>query len=569
MEKSTPYILQVRPKIPLRLERLNELANNLWYSWDRPTRALFARLHPGLWKATGKSPKEFLKRVDENRLLEAAEDQVFIGNLNRVLAAYDTYHDYHLPTSGSDWLRQDDLIAYFCAEFGFHESFPIYSGGLGILAGDHCKAASDLRLPFVGVGLLYRQGYFHQTIDGEGNQIATNSISNFDDLPIAPSKLADGSEAYTSVDLPGRKLNIKIWQARIGHITLYLLDTDLASNSPHDRDITHRLYGGDKVMRIEQEIVLGIGGVRALQVMGLKPTIWHINEGHAAFLVLERIRQKITMAGLNFAAALEYVAVNTVFTTHTPVPAGHDHFNEDMVQTYFEHYYPEIKLSREEFLALGHTKDSSDFNMTALAIRGTRFNNGVSRIHGGVSAKICGSMWPEIEPEENPMTYVTNGVHAPTFLASEWIEVLERHLGLEWSAHMNDVEFWEGVKNIPDHLFWSVRQSLKSKMLNMVSQRISAQHFRNHGSEAHLDRLLKYVNPENPNILTIGFARRFATYKRATMLFHDLDLLREILNNAERPVVFIFAGKAHPAEYPCGAVPHLTRLCVRVFSIWR
>ena len=550
MKSSTAYILQVRPKIPARLARLEELANNLWYSWDRPTRALFARLHPGLWKATGHNPKAFLKRVDEQRLLDAAKDQVFIGNLNRVLANYDTYHNHRLPSSGSDWLRKDDLVAYFCAEFGFHESFPIYSGGLGILAGDHCKAASDLRLPFIGVGLLYRQGYFHQTIDVDGNQIASNSDSHFEDLPIIPAKLADGSEAYTSVEFPGRKLNIKIWQAKVGHITLYLLDTDLESNSPHDRDVTHRLYGGDKVMRMEQEIVLGIGGVRALQVLGLKPTVWHINEGHAAFLVLERIRHKIIEYGLDFSAALECVAVNTIFTTHTPVPAGHDHFNREMVQTYFENYYPELQLSDAEFLQLGHAKDSPDFNMTALAIRGTRFNNGVSRIHGSVSSDICGFMWPEIDPRENPITYVTNGVHVPTFLASEWIEVFERHLGLEWSARMNDVTFWENVKNIPDYLFWSIRQSLKAELLIMVRERISIQHFRNHGSEAHLDRLLKYVNPENPNILTIGFARRFATYKRATMLFGDLEWLRQILNNPKRPAVFIFAGKAHPADIP-------------------
>jgi starch phosphorylase len=550
MRKGTPYILQVRPKIPARLVRLEEIANNLWYSWDRPTRALFARLHPGLWKATGQSPKAFLKRIDEQRLIDAADDQIFIGNFNRVLAAYDTYHDFRMPASGSDWLHKEDLVAYFCAEFGFHESFPIYSGGLGILAGDHCKAASDLRLPFVGIGLLYRHGYFHQAIDGEGNQIATNSDSHFEDLPIVPALNADGSEAYTSVDLPGRSLNLKIWQAKIGHITLYLLDTDLPNNSPRDRDITHRLYGGDKVMRMEQEIVLGIGGVRALQVLGLEPTAWHINEGHAAFLVLERIRQKIVDEGLDFASALECVAVNTVFTTHTPVPAGHDYFSESMMQAYFENYYSEIKLNRDEFLALGHAKDSADFNMTALAIRGTRFNNGVSRIHGDVSSNICGGMWPEIDHQENPMTYITNGVHAPTFLASEWIEVLERHLGLEWSARMNDVDFWEGVENIPDHLFWSVRQSLKAKMLNMLRERISAQHFRNHGSEAHLDRLLKFVNPENPNILTIGFARRFATYKRATMLFGDLGWLREILHNPERPAVFVFAGKAHPADIP-------------------
>ncbi len=550
MNRSTPYYLQVHPKIPARLARLEELAGNLWYSWDRPTRALFASLHQGLWKATGESPKAFLKRVDQQRLVDAADDHVFIGNFNRVLAAYDTYHDQALAAASPDNLRDDDLVAYFCAEFGFHESFPIYSGGLGILAGDHCKAASDLRLPFVAVGLLYRQGYFHQSIDIDGNQIASYGDSDFEDLPITPAKRPDGSEAFTSVDLPGRKLIIKIWQAQIGHIKLYLLDTDLDSNNQYDRYITHRLYGGDKATRIAQEIVLGIGGVGAMRELGLSPTVWHINEGHAAFLVLERIRQNMINAGLKFATALEAVAANTIFTTHTPVPAGHDHFSEGMIQDYFEHYFSELKLTREEFLALGRTKDSPDFNMTALAIRCSRFNNGVSRIHGDVSSVICGDMWPEIEHYENPMTYVTNGVHAPTFLASEWFDVLERYIGMQWGARMNDVEFWKGVDNIPDHLFWSIRQSLKAQMLSMVRERITAQHFRNQGSEAHLDRLLKYVNPENPNILTIGFARRFATYKRATMLFGDLDWLREILHNPERPAVFIFAGKAHPADIP-------------------
>lgn len=561
VKKSTSYFLQVRPKVPERLARLEELANNLWYGWDRSTRRLFARLHPGLWQATGHSPKAFLKRVDEQLLLEAAEDQVFIGNFNRVLADYDTYHDCRQAVSGMDWLDQNDLIAYFCAEFGLHESFPIYSGGLGILAGDHCKAASDLRLPFVGVGLLYRQGYFHQTIDGDGNQIATNTDSNFDDLPVSPALRADGSEAYVAVDLPGSVVTIKIWQARVGHIMLYLLDTDLECNNEHDRDITHRLYGGDTAMRIEQEIVLGMGGVRALQELGLKPTIWHINEGHAAFMMLERIRHKTGNNCFNFATALEDVAANTIFTTHTPVPAGHDHFSEGMIKHYFEGYYPELKLNHEQFMALGRTNNSPDFNMTALALRGSRFHNGVSRIHGEVSSEICGDMWPEIEPSENPMTYVTNGVHAPTFLATEWIEVLERYLGSEWNSRMNDLKLWEGVDEIPDHVFWSVHQTLKVKMLNAVSQRIRAQHFRNHGSEAHLDRLLKHVNPENPNILTVGFARRFATYKRATMLFSNLDWLREILHNPDRPVVFIFAGKAHPADIPGqDLIRHITHI---------
>jgi starch phosphorylase len=559
VKKSTSYFLQVRPKVPERLARLEELANNLWYGWDRSTRRLFARLHPGLWKATAHSPKAFLKRVDEQLLLDAAEDQVFIGNFNRVLADYDTYHDHRLPSGGADWLGSDDLIAYFCAEFGLHESFPIYSGGLGILAGDHCKAASDLRLPFAGVGLLYRQGFFHQNIDGEGNQIASNTDSNFDDLPVSPAVRPDGTEAYTQIELPGSIVHIKIWQARVGHIMLYLLDTDLDSNNTHDRDITHRLYGGDTAMRIEQEIVLGIGGVRALQELGLKPTVWHINEGHAAFMMLERSRQKT--GADDFETALEAVAANTIFTTHTPVPAGHDHFSEGMIQHYFEHYYPELKLDHARFMMLGQTGSSPDFNMTALALRGSRFHNGVSRIHGSVSSEICRQMWPEIEPAENPMTYVTNGVHAPTFLATEWIEVLERYLGSEWNARMNDLKLWEGVDDIPDHVFWSVHQTLKVKMLNAVSERITAQHFRNRGSEAHLDRLLKYVNPENPNILTIGFARRFATYKRATMLFSNLDWLREILHNPERPVVFIFAGKAHPADIPGqDLIRHITHI---------
>src|SRR3990172_3712266 len=318
MEKHTSYILQVRPKIPARLARLEELAHNLWYSWDRPTRALFARLHPGLWRATGQSPKSFLKRIDEQRLLDAAEDPIFIGNFNRVLAAYATYHDYFLQVGSPNWLHKDDLIAYFCAEFGFHESFPIYSGGLGILAGDHCKAASDLRLPFVAVGLLYRQGYFTQSIDGDGAQKANYADSDFEELPVVPVLDAAGAEVRVQVELPGRAVHAKVWRAQVGHLALYLLDTDVEDNSERDRDIGHRLYGGDRATRIEQEIVLGVGGVRALEKLGIRPTVWHINEGHAAFMILERMRA-LVVRGLDHAAALEAVAASTVFTTHTVV----------------------------------------------------------------------------------------------------------------------------------------------------------------------------------------------------------------------------------------------------------
>jgi starch phosphorylase len=548
--RGTQYVLEVQPELPARLARLNEIANNLWYSWDRPTRTLFARLHPRLWDAVGHNPKAFLKRVDERRLREAADDPVYLGNLNRVLSNYDTYHNEPLRQNGSEWLRQGDLVAYFCAEFGLHESFPIYSGGLGILAGDHCKAASDMALPFVAVGLLYKQGYFIQTIDLEGNQHATHFDSDFDDMPVSPVLGTDGSDVRIEVELPGRRVVCKVWKSRCGLVNLYLLDTDLDENAAPDRDIAHRLYGGDRSMRIEQEIILGVGGVRALRALGIKPTVWHINEGHAAFQILERIRHKVSSLGLDFATALESVAANTVFTTHTAVPAGHDHFSDDMMLRYFETFYPDMKVAREEFLGLGRNPNGHDFNMTTLAIRGSRYHNGVSRIHGEVSSKMLAMLWPQIEAEENPIDYVTNGVHVPSFLTQEWQEVFDRYLGFEWTHRLRNEQFWEAISSIPDHVFWSVRQSLKAQMLLLVRHRITTQHYRNNGSEAHLERLLRFADPSNTNVLTLGFARRFATYKRATLLFEDLGWLRQILLDADRPVLVLFAGKAHPADVP-------------------
>ncbi len=546
----TVYQIEVNPQLPERLERLEELANNLWYSWDRPTQGLFASLSYPLWEATGHNPKAFLKRADQKRLEATAENPVFLGALNRVLSAYDGYHEMPgLAHVHGQPFRADDLIAYFCAEFGFHESLPIYSGGLGILAGDHCKAASDMGLPFIGVGLLYRQGYFSQTLDADGQQQATYADSDFADLPVSPVLDAEGGELRIGVELPGRTVQAKVWEVRVGHVRLILLDTWLAENSPGDREITHRLYGGDKTSRIEQEILLGVGGTRALARLGLKPTVWHVNEGHAAFLILERIRGLVG-GGLPFAAALEAVAAGTVFTTHTPVPAGHDHFSEDMIRQYFSAWCQELGLDGATLLALGAEPGKSDFNMTALALRGSRHHNGVSRIHGGVSANICHYLWPQILPAENPMDYVTNGVHLPTFLAPEWFDTFERYLGIGWQERQTEPANWRGIAEIPDATFWSIRQQLKAKLLKLVRERIRAQHQRNQGSPAHLDRLLKFVDPDNPNILTIGFARRFATYKRAALLFNDPHWLRELICQAERPVLFLFAGKAHPADQP-------------------
>ncbi|SFK86235.1 starch phosphorylase [Nitrosomonas aestuarii] len=549
MFSKTTFTITINPKIPSRLERLEELANNLWYSWDRATRMLFSRLDPILWGAVGHNPKAFLKRADESVLLKAAEDPTFLATYDSILSTFDSYLYEPSHQDKTNGLLLKDQIAYFCFEFGFHESLPIYSGGLGILAGDHCKAASDLHLPFVAVGLLYRQGYFLQTIDNQGKQLAIYTDSDFEDLPVTPVLHDDGSEMRIEVALPDRKVTVKIWMVKIGRAKLYLLDTDLPENSPQDRNITHKLYGGDKTMRIEQEIILGVGGVRALHEMGIKPTIWHINEGHAAFMILERARM-LMRQNLEFDSALEAVAANTIFTTHTAVPAGHDHFSEEMMQTYFEPFYHDLNITRETFMALGHTVDHRDFNMTALAIRGSRTHNGVSKIHGNVSAYICRDLWPQIEPEENPINYVTNGVHVPTFLAQEWSDLFDRYLGYDWRSKMCEATFWERIHDIPDHMFWSIRQSLKSQMLFGVRDRLAEQNTRNHGSDAHLDRLLKFTDPINPNILTIGFARRFATYKRATLLFENLGWLRKIVLDEERPVLLIFAGKAHPADEP-------------------
>ena len=544
----TPFPLEIHPRLPAPLARLGELASNLWFSWDRHARWLFARLDPHLWDSIGHSPKAMLKSVDQRRLDEAARDPVFLHDFDRVLAAFDAYHG-RPPARNGESLGENDLVAYFCAEFGFHESLPIYSGGLGILAGDHCKTASDLGIPFVAVGLLYRQGYFQQTIDGEGVQHADYHDSDFSDLPITPVARPDGSPLEVQVEFGEHDVHCKVWQARVGRITLYLLDTDHEKNRPEDRATAHRLYGGDRNTRIQQEIVLGAGGVRALEALGLKPTVWHINEGHAAFLVLERMRALVRQ-GLDRDAALESVAANTIFTTHTAVAAGHDHFAPEKMDRYFHRYCQELGLPREQLLELGRTPKSPDFNMTALAARGSRFMNGVSRIHGDVSALILADLWPEVPEEENPISYVTNGVHAPSFVAPEMAEAFERFVGSGWSHRLGQPGALDRIGAMPDHLFWSVRQHLKARMLHLVRYQVRTQHFRNNGSEAHVDRLLKLADPANPNILTIGFARRFATYKRATLIFENLDWLREITGDPERPVLFLFAGKAHPADEP-------------------
>jgi starch phosphorylase len=548
----TRYTLEVNPVLPQRLQRLNELASDLLYSWDRNVRGLFHRLDRELWENCGHIPKVFLRRVSQYVLDQAADDRLFVEEYNRVLSAFDTYHQARPTATMRRYLDpEQDLVAYFCAEFGFHESVQLYSGGLGILAGDHCKAASDLVIPFIAVGILYRQGYFTQSIDAHGNQIAHYHPTHFDDLPIAPATDSDGRELHVHVDMPGRRVMLRVWQAKAGHVTLYLMDSDLPENADGDRRITYQLYGGDRNTRIQQEIVLGIGGVRALRAVGLNPTVWHCNEGHPAFSILERCREYVSQ-GLEFDAALEAVAANTVFTMHTPVAAGHDIFDDALMGDYFHTFVTELGISMEDFLSLGSSpSNQGGFNLTALALRGSRFRNGVSRIHGGVASRMTAYQWPQINPEENPVGYITNGVHVPTFLAREWVNLFDMRFGGSWSNELLNPEFWERhVDEIPSHSYWSVLQILKSEMLADVRLRVLRRERRNGTSEATIERLTEHLSAQSTDILTIGFARRFATYKRANLLFSDPARLARLLTNPERPCLVIFSGKAHPHDLP-------------------
>lgn len=547
----TRYSLEVQPIIPERLKGLEELANDLMYSWDRQIRSLFARLDTELWSACSNNPKVFLRRVSQSRLDEAAQDPIYIEDYTRAISAYNAYHRSREFTTTDTLLHPErDLVAYFCAEFGFHESLPIYSGGLGILAGDHCKAASDLGIPFVAIGMLYRQGYFTQTIDAQGQQIAHYMPTNFADLPVQPALNHEGQEIHVEVELPERKIRLKLWRVKAGHIDLYLLDSDLPENNRHDRSITYQLYGGGSDTRILQEIVLGIGGVRAIRALGLRPSAWHINEGHAAFQILERCREHVSK-GMDFDSALEMAAAGTIFTTHTPVPAGHDIFDHDLIKPLFHNYVTQLEISMEHFLELGSSPiNYRGFNMTSLALRGSRFHNGVSRIHGQVASRMESYIWPQVPHEENPIGHITNGVHLPTFIAREWTSLFDIRFGAEWRNALLNEKYWQRIDSIPNYTYWSVRQSLKSELFAEVKHRLTNQLRRNCCSEVQIDRVTRFLTPNRDDILTLGFARRFATYKRATLLLSDPERLARLVNNPERPMILIFAGKAHPSDQP-------------------
>ena len=537
-------VLEVTPVLPSSLARLPELAGNLFFSWHRPTRALFEDLDAELWKQTGGNPRLMLRCLAQDTLDRAANDSTYLSRYHQAL---DTLDRYLAPSPAA---ASQPLTAYFCAEYGFHESFPIYSGGLGVLAGDYCKAASDDRANFVAVGLLYGQGYFTQSVDNDGVQHAEYRERSPRDMPVEPALGPNGQWIKVVVRIAGRDVYSRLWRAQVGRVPVYLLDTNCSENSPSDRDITHRLYGGDESTRIRQEMILGIGGIRALRALGIQPAVFHLNEGHAAFLILELLREQLG-SGLQFNPALEAVAASCVFTTHTPVAAGHDAFGHDLILAHFNDFIRELGVPVERFLELARAPGSHGvFNMTRLALNSTRHVNAVSRIHGIVSARLCSDQWPEVRPEDNPIGFVTNGVHVPTFLHQTWNDFFDHELGRDWRDRLRDAEFWNALENVPDERYWPTAQSVKSRMLASVRDRLQREYARKGMSPAQLRHVTRLLDPLRPNVLTIGFARRFATYKRATLLLRDRARLASLVNNPKRPVLFLFAGKAHPADEP-------------------
>ena len=543
LDYRTMQLLEVTSPIPAALSRLPELAANLFFSWHRPARALFQDLDPELWEQVERNPRLMLRCLDQTRLDRAANDSIYVERYRQVVEYLDTY--VKAPP------RDDQpLVAYFCAEYGFHESFPIYSGGLGILAGDYCKAASDERLNFIAVGLLYRQGYFTQRVDGEGVQHADYADTDPRDLPVEVVSNAAGERLKVAVRIGEREVTARVWRAQVGRVAVYLLDTNCPENTIEDRDITHRLYGGGESARIRQEMILGIGGVRVLRALGLQPAVWHINEGHAAFLIFELLREGLAR-GLDFDTALEAAAPQCVFTTHTPVAAGHDVFSDELFGHCFGGYLRESGLPFDRVVALGRPQGSGyGFNMTRLALAGARRVNGVSRIHGRVSAKLCADHWNDVPVAENPVGYVTNGVHVPTFLAQSWSRYFDTEMGADWRERLNEAGFWQGLEKLPEQKFWQTAQDVKSRMLAGVRERMRRQYANQGLSVAELRHVTRLLDPQRPDVLTLGFARRFATYKRAALLLRDRARLAKLVDGNERPVLFLFAGKAHPADLP-------------------
>jgi starch phosphorylase len=543
------HVFNVIPSLPVALEGLRRLAHNLRWAWDHGTIELFRRLDSDLWESTGHNPVLMLGTIDQSQLEAASRDESFLAQLDHTLRDLDAY-----LAAESTWYRREHartsglLVAYFSAEFGLTECLSVFAGGLGVLAGDHLKSASDLGVPLVGVGLLYQQGYFRQYLNAAGWQQESYEDNDFQNLPLVCERRPDGSPLIVEVSYASRRVAAQVWRARVGRISLYLLDTNLPANRPEDRVVTYQLYGGDLEMRLKQEILLGIGGYRALEALGLAPTVYHMNEGHSAFLGLEWVRRLMETRSLSFHEAREAASAGLIFTTHTPVPAGHDYFPPSLMDHYFGEYIGRLGLSRSEFLALGRqdaANDNEQFCMTVLALRLASSSNGVSALHGKVSRRMWNGIWPGVPEDEVPIGHVTNGVHFRSWISLEMNQLYDRYLGPKWREEHADTQLWQRVESIPCEELWRTHERRRVRLVAFTRQHLLMQLERRGAPQSEIDAANEVLDPD---ALTIGFARRFATYKRAALLLRDVERLGRILNHPERPVQILFAGKAHPRD---------------------
>ena len=542
----------VDPSIPKELQCLRTIAYNLLWAWDHELMELFMRIDLDLWELTNHNPVQMLGMIKQERLNTLMQDDAFIAQAERACRRFTEYQE-----TGSSWFlkthpaEKDACFAYFSAEFGLTECLQNYSGGLGILSGDHLKAASDLGLPLVGVGLLYQQGYFRQYLNADGWQQERNPENDFYALPLKQVLDSDGKPKTVSVDLPRRQLIAQIWLVQVGRVKLYLLDTNIPQNSQEDQDITDQLYGGDRELRIKQEILLGIGGYRALKLLGMKPSVYHLNEGHSSFLTLEHCRNLMQEYKISFTEAREETIANTVFTTHTPVPAGNDYFDPKLMEQYFNQYYREMGLTQSEFLGLGRENPNNtaeNFCMTILALKMSGHSNGVSKLHGKVSREMWKNVWPGIPVHDIPIISITNGVHAPSWISRDMAGLFDRYLGPGWRADAEQqLGLWGRVHHIPDEELWRTHERRRERLVAFARSRLRLQLEARGSTPSEIAQADEILNPE---ALTIGFSRRFATYKRSTLLLRNPERLINILNNKDRPVQIIFAGKAHPNDNP-------------------
>ncbi len=541
-------VYTVVPNLPDRLQPLMEMARNVWFGWNREAIDLFRSVDQNLWEETNHNPMAILGRLGNERITELLKDEGFLLQMDRLLSEFHRYKgDSKAYTFGLD-TPVDFTVAYFSAEYGLTDCLPIYSGGLGVLAGDHLKSASDLCIPLVAVGLIYQKGYFRQYLNADGWQNETYPDNDFHNLPMSLVRNSQDEPLTIEVPLQNRSIKVRVWRIEVGRIPLFMLDTNNVENADNDRDITSYLYGGDREMRLRQEIVLGIGGVRALEQLELLPDVFHMNEGHSSFAILERIRILMEKNKLSFEEASQAAYSSSIFTTHTPIPAGIDIFDRSLIESYLGPYLRKLGIAPETFLAMGSPNGNphEPFNMAILALKNSAYTNGVSELHKHVSRRMWAGIWPALPEMDIPIQSVTNGIHIPSWISDDMGSLFDRYLGRRWAEDPDNVKIWERVNRIPDSELWRTHARRRERLVAFTRQRLQEQLARRGAQKMEVQAASEVLNPE---ALTIGFGRRFATYKRGNLILRDPARLARILNDPQRPVQIIFAGKAHPQDH--------------------